>query len=120
MNREILFRGKRVDNKEWIYGLLLTAHSNSFFIECKDSAFYEEVIPETVGIKAVCNFHYYSTVDVDSFFEGDILDNEYTITYNEENAGLYLKSKYGLGYDKKISAIYEERMKLTGNIHDKE
>lgn len=60
--REILFRGKRVDNDEWVYGYLLEAvncntDKKSTFIMEQDATYYGygefacsfEVIPETVG-----------------------------------------------------------------------
>lgn len=57
MNREILFRGKRVDNGEWIEGNLLTYPSGDARIAVtvsghKNPAIYgslEFVTPETVG-----------------------------------------------------------------------
>lgn len=132
MTREILFRGKRKDNGKWIEGYLTKCFTGeacriSFWIDvlvCVDTYTFEpylqelEVIPETVGIKAVDNAYYHDTVDTDAFFEGDILNDEYTITYDEDNAGLYLKSKYGKEHDKLISAITDEKMRLTGNVHE--
>ena len=54
--REILFRGKRIDDNEWVYGDLLQAKSNSE--QCKSLYWImhqikvsktDLVIPETVG-----------------------------------------------------------------------
>ncbi len=60
--RQIKFRGKRVDNGEWVYGYLMQMHQpDRLFIgnwnniggeaTIKDELFssYKEVIPETVG-----------------------------------------------------------------------
>ncbi len=105
MNREILFRGKRVDNKEWIYGLLLTSHSNSFFIECKDGAFYEEVIPETVG-----QLRYVKGES--KYFDGDIY---YHAGYGYETVSDLCQLQYSL-----IIGESEDIGEITGNIHDKE
>lgn len=64
MNREIKFRGKRVDNGEWVYGDLIRLHDerkyiiNNKFGACLDekgnfinteSPFVNEVIPKTIG-----------------------------------------------------------------------
>lgn len=56
--REILFRGKRVDTSEWVYGGLIYGTKDSFIFErfmCRDDENTVElaenyrVIPETVG-----------------------------------------------------------------------
>lgn len=57
MSREILFRGMRVDTKEWVYGDLITLYSpkKTLHISCEGdnqnwcNTKFIEVIPETVG-----------------------------------------------------------------------
>lgn len=51
MDREILFRGKRADNGEWVMGYLyrLSEKLNPFIMLINKSGESYEVIPETVG-----------------------------------------------------------------------
>ena len=49
--REILFRGKRVDNGEWTYGYLFMCWDRCYIFwgMSGDNPIKEEVVPETVG-----------------------------------------------------------------------
>lgn len=68
--REILFRGKRVDNGEWVCGYLyrLSERLNPFIMLVNSNAESHEVILETVGqFTGLCDKN--ST----KIFEGDVV-----------------------------------------------
>ena len=76
--KQILFRGKRIDNNEWVYGFYferLTDNIKHCYIkyETWDEGFVTyEVIPETVGqFTSRCDENY------NKIFEGDILEVSY-------------------------------------------
>ena len=106
--REILFRGKRADNGEWVEGDLLhpdiygNGYSVEDFTKGKNNCF--DVIPETVG-------QYTGLTDKSGkkIFEGDILSSEWG--YKGE-VGLF-----SIGYAF-IKCLFNEDCEIIGNIHD--
>lgn len=119
--REIIFRGKRIDNGKWIEGSLLydTENSLAYIAEhFEDKAAYlREVIPETVG-------QYAGLIDKNGkkIFEGDVVRymNKETmvVVWNKESASFAIAySAINFNYLATISSahIYLE---VIGNIHD--
>lgn len=118
MSREILFRGKRVDNGKWIYGDLF--HRNDeLLINNYSQGFNLAIIPSTVG-------QYTGLTDKNGkkIFEGDILstgnpDDYYGIVeWDEKNPGLAV-SFGGLfeGFEELIF-IDKVELEIIGNIYD--
>lgn len=97
--RKILFRGKRVDNGEWVYGYLLEAvncntDKKSTFIMEQDATYYGygefacsfEVIPKTIGQFTGCCDENHNKI-----FEGDILE----VSYDDGTAYITEVCAYG-------------------------
>ena len=116
MNREILFRGKRVDNGEWVYGNLLYENmSDRYYIDlsinireddyCKLYVYAVEVIPETIG-------QYTGLTDNTGkkIFEGDIVFySDFTSVYKNDTRPLVCHEH---------SIFASKKTEVIGNIHD--
>ena len=141
--REILFRGKRKDNEEWVEGNLI--RQTNFYGDPVDKYhimligefqydYYEshEVIPETVG-------QYTGFVDINGtkIFEGDVFQLEDDIIgVVDFNHGCFFLTEYGLrgvwtesGYDEcgggwgvidrePMHFWHISKLEVIGNIHD--
>ena len=122
--REILFRGKRVDNGEWVYGFYWFVEecrdsilSKSYFIESNGNNY--EVIAETVG-----QFTGLLDKNGTKIFEGDIFEYGYVATWVDESsngshgmfAGWYLqRDDFESWEELSVGYSYE----VIGNIHER-
>lgn len=132
--REILFRGKRVDNGEWVYGAVAFATwylddkpmtiilptDTTLYPHCEISG-WESVIPETVG-----QFTGYMDKNGKKVFEDDIIQrykSEFiTPRKYRKPYKVNIKSEFPSSICEYYSAFdcFDERVvyEVIGNIHD--
>ena len=120
MNSEILFRGKRLDNNEWVYGVPVSDSSKTCIISLNDSDELKRVtvIPETVG--QFTGFY-------DKKGNGICVDD--IILYRNIHGNMILQVKW-TGYfgmftaesDRPIKVVQlsniNRKVEVFGNIHD--
>lgn len=127
--RDILFRGKRIDNGEWVYGDLLSipTENKTNIIEKDPYGINYKVIPETVG-------QYTGLTDKNGkkIFEGDILkcltdDFVGTVIYNKNTASFIVEIKNSNSEFFHYSSLNKgditrplqlQETESVGNIHD--
>ena len=114
--KEILFKGKRVDNGEWTEGYFFKSWDKVFLLwgMTGDSPNMEEVIPETVG-------QYTGLTDKNGkkIFEGDILLKGFEKVLVKWNAnqcrwGIYSNNYEICGFNESTQGYFE----VIGNIYD--
>ena len=121
MNREILFRGKRVDNGEWVIGDgIHYPKSQNWKGTCWIDGMHErandwvQVVPETVG-------QYTGLTDKNGtkIFEGDIVkwfSKKYTVVYKD---GCFIGEKeHFIGVDEYGFINLYGVLEVIGNIHE--
>lgn len=122
--REILFRGKRIDNSEWETGSLIYASMGTseeqVGIADKMTAYHTPVIPETVG-------QYTGLTDKNGtkIFEGDILegDLEDNLDPGAKWRNVVVWEKFGWNckeghVSQSIDGFDIKECEVIGNIHD--
>lgn len=130
MSREILFRGKRKDNQDWVEGSLVISDERYFIgvaPECITSLYYPddiyaftsfvEVISQIVG-------QYTGLIDKNGvkIFEGDIVKDSYgtlfTVVWDDINARFIGRVVSMRNKDKIVYVGREPAVEIIGNIYD--
>ena len=124
MEREILFRGKRIDNGEWVEGNYIFEDFDRVGIHQIGTIIQCFVIPETVG-----QFTGLTDKNGVKIFEGDILRRfnsrgqevmRYAVKWNNDCCMFVLmcEDTYLGEYDSDFSVFYSEDLEVIGNIYD--
>jgi len=121
MKREILFRGKRKDNKEWVYGYYLAQNGRGIdgskdteIHQIMESGSTQIVDPETVG-------QYTGIKDINGvkIFEGDLVEYEdeiFEVCWHSKWAEFGFVGANSLSWY--LQKYFEIPFEVTGNIHD--
>lgn len=120
MNRTIKFRGKRIDNGQWVYGDLVQCAHDILILPINTGWTHHKVIPETVG-------QFTGLLDKNGreIYEGDVITHDY-----EEDSECFIEVRFvrqafsffwrGNIYNECSiqKNIKQTLMEVAGNIHD--
>jgi uncharacterized phage protein (TIGR01671 family) len=124
MNREIKFKGKRLDNGEWTCGYFYQESGNTYIIEdCQKESMLNRNIPYKVNPDTACQFTGSVDKNGKEIYEGDVIHigpDYYVVIWVEDLGGFYLKVDYAkLPCTSPLGAMLcRFDFEVIGNIND--
>lgn len=125
--REIKFKAKRLDNREWCEGYFYEENGNTYIIENrqKDSILNRNVTHQ-VDPKTICQFTGAKDCDGTSIYEHDLLrsektDSTYEVVWNQGNSSFSLiNTEVPVLYPTNTMGrmLHNRRLKVVGNKFD--
>jgi len=119
MKREIKFRGKRVDNNEWVIGNLLDNGITKFFILSENAYNFDEY--ETVISQSIGQFTGFKDKNGVNIYEGDIIEKHFTKFEIIWNEGAWQLTQINDWYKQQfyIAHLFDyEKALVVGNIYE--
>lgn len=121
MNREIKFRGKRVDNGEWVYGHYAHGdiHTKPSFVDGANTEWWGyEVDPSTVG-----QFTGLKDKDGKDVYDGDMLEDQGksigVVEWNQDDCSFSINwISSGLNLYESMYQDDVKHFRKIGDIHD--
>lgn len=121
MNREIKFRGKRIDNDEWVYGYLYFGFNCTDeyvpFISWKDSSYLGGIGEEEINIKTIGQYTGLDGKNGKEIYEGDIVKYENMTGKIMFFNGSFILSDLEETEEWELGVINEE-VEIIGNIYN--